>query len=182
MDPSPDTGSARDMRPSRRAEPREEENMIATPQDERTHRRRALETASTCKARRRFAHAPGRKSAPIVAAVEPRTARMTADTAARIARELGAPLVFVTVRPPVPAGPGEPYHERRSLRDLFRSRKTLDVALATASRHGVTSYGEIVEGEAATEIAAFARARQARLLVIGRVVAAAAGEAARETS
>ncbi|HKS79373.1 MAG TPA: hypothetical protein VJQ07_10950 [Gaiellaceae bacterium] len=35
---------------------------------------------------------------PIVAAVEPQTARMVGDTAARLARELDAPLVFVTSR------------------------------------------------------------------------------------
>lgn len=107
-------------------------------------------------------------AAPIVAAVEPQTASVTADTAAGLARELGAPVVFVTVRPPLPAVLGEPYYQRRLTRDLFRSRKVLDAALAAASRHGVMSNGEIVEGDAATEIVDFARARNAQLLVVGR--------------
>jgi nucleotide-binding universal stress UspA family protein len=110
---------------------------------------------------------PDARAAPIVAAVEPQTANVTADTAARLARELDAPLVFVTVRPSPPAVLGSPYYQRRLTRELFRSRKALDAALAAASRHGVMSYGEIVEGDAATGIVEFARARGARLLVVG---------------
>ena len=106
-------------------------------------------------------------TAPIVAAVEPRTARATADTAARLARELGAPLVLVTVRRRVPAMLGDPYYQRRLTRGMIRSRKTLDTALAAAAAHGVTAYGEILEGDAATAIVDFAKARNAQLLVVG---------------
>jgi len=123
--------------------------MIATEQEARARTRQVLELA------------------PIVAAVEPHTAHVTADTAARLARELGAPLVFVTVRPHLSAVLGSPYYERRLTRDLFRSRKALDTALATASQRGVMSYGDIVEGDAAREIVDFARARNAQLLVVG---------------
>jgi nucleotide-binding universal stress UspA family protein len=123
--------------------------------------------ASAGKAPSRAACDLGIAAAPIVAAVEPQTVRVIADTAARLARELGAPLVFVTVRPPLPTVLGEPYYQRRLTRDLLRSRKALDAALAAAHAHGVMSYGEIVEGEAATKIVAFANARQAQLLVIG---------------
>jgi nucleotide-binding universal stress UspA family protein len=107
------------------------------------------------------------RTAPIVAAVEPRQADATADVAARVARELGAPLVFVTVRPSLPTDPGEPDDSRRRTRDLVRSRKALDAAIAAASAHGVMSHGEIVEGDAATDILPFADARNARLLLIG---------------
>jgi nucleotide-binding universal stress UspA family protein len=103
-----------------------------------------------------------------VAAIEPQTAQATADTAARLARDLGARLVFVSVLPRRPdAREGRP-HASRWTSDLIRSRKALDTALAAARRHGVTSYGEIVEGDAATEIVAFANARNARLLVVGK--------------
>jgi nucleotide-binding universal stress UspA family protein len=105
---------------------------------------------------------------PIVGAVEPRTAHVAADTAARLARELGAPLVFVYVRKRPPAILGSPHYQRRLTQDLVRGRKTLDTALAEASRHGVTSYGEILEGNAATRIVEFARARNAQLLVVGQ--------------
>jgi nucleotide-binding universal stress UspA family protein len=103
-----------------------------------------------------------------VAAVEPRTARVVGETAARLARELGVPLIFVTVRARPPAILGDRYYQRRLTRDLFRSRKTLDTALAAASRHGVMSSGEILEGDAATRIVEFARARQIQLLVVGQ--------------
>jgi hypothetical protein len=76
-------------------------------------------------------------SPPIVAAVEPSTAHGTADTAGRLARELGAPLVFAFVRPRRRAILGAPYYQRPLTRDLLRGRQTLDTALAAASRHGV---------------------------------------------
>jgi nucleotide-binding universal stress UspA family protein len=102
-----------------------------------------------------------------VALAELQTARETADTAARLARELDAPLVFVAVRPRVPTVLGSPYYERRLARDLLRSRKALDIALAGATRHGVMSYGEILEGEAARRTVEFAKARNAQLVVVG---------------
>jgi nucleotide-binding universal stress UspA family protein len=104
---------------------------------------------------------------PIVAAVEPRTAQATADTAARLARELDAPLVFVSVRPRVPSVLGRPYYQRQLTRDMTRSRKALDRALAAAAGRGVMAYGEILEGDAATAIVDFAQARNAQLLVVG---------------
>ena len=111
---------------------------------------------------------PRRPADPIVAAVEPRTARAVGHTAARLARELGAPLVFVTVRPSPPAILGVPYYQRRLTRELFRHRKALDTALAVASGYNVMSSGEILEGDTAARIVEFARARQARLIVIGQ--------------
>jgi len=104
----------------------------------------------------------------IVAAVEPRTARAVGETAAQLARELGAQLVFVTVRPRQPAILGHPYYQRLLTRGLFRGRKALDTAIAAASRHGVMSSGEILEGASASRIVEFARARRASLIVIGQ--------------
>lgn len=106
--------------------------------------------------------------APIVAAVEPHTARVVGDTAAQLARELSVPLLFVTVRPRPPAMLGDRYYGRRLTRDLCRARKTLDTALAAASRHGVMSSGEILEGDAAARIVEFAIARHTQLLVVGQ--------------
>jgi nucleotide-binding universal stress UspA family protein len=107
-------------------------------------------------------------SPPIVAAVEPSTAHGTADTAGRLARELGAPLVFAFVRPRPWAILGAPYYQRQLTRDLLRGRQTLDTALAAAKRHGVMPYGEILEGDTATGVVGFAKARNARLLVVGQ--------------
>lgn len=107
-------------------------------------------------------------AAPVVAAVEPHAASATADVAARLARELGTTLAFVSVRPRLPADPGGAYGERQLTRDLVRSRKVLDTAIAAAHRQGVMSYGEIVEGDPATKIVEFAAARNAPVLVVGR--------------
>jgi nucleotide-binding universal stress UspA family protein len=113
------------------------------------------------------AHGLHESEGSIVAAVEPRMAHVTADTAARLARELGAPLVFIYVRERPPAILGSPNYQRRLTEDLVRGRRTLDTALAAARRHGVMSYGEIVEGDPATRIVEFANARKAQLLVVG---------------
>lgn len=105
---------------------------------------------------------------PIVAAVEPETAAVTAATAARLARELRAPLTFVTVRPRTSPLLGEPYYQRRLTRDVVRGRNAIDQALAEATRRGVMAHGEIVEGDAPAQILRFASDRRARLLVLGR--------------
>jgi nucleotide-binding universal stress UspA family protein len=111
---------------------------------------------------------PYERAGPIVAAVEPSTARATADAAARLARERGAPLVFIYVRKRRPAILGSTQSHRLLTKDLVRGRKTLDTALASARRHDVTSYGEILEGDAATRIVEFASAQQAQFLVVGQ--------------
>jgi nucleotide-binding universal stress UspA family protein len=135
-------------------------------QDTLERRRRSLGSNRAAPAELHFAPEASTHEAPIVAAVEPRTARATADTAARLARELGAPIIFVTVRPRPPTLLGEPYYQRRLTRDLFRSMKTLDTALAAASTHGVVAYGEILEGDMAAQVVEFARVRRAQLLVV----------------
>jgi nucleotide-binding universal stress UspA family protein len=115
----------------------------------------------------RCPRATAARDAPIVAAIEPRTAQVTAETAAGLARELAAPLAFVHARPRPPELLGKPYYQRRLTRDLFRARRSLDTALAEARRHGVMAYGEIVEGDPAGLVLEFARSRHARLLVVG---------------
>jgi len=104
---------------------------------------------------------------PVVAAVEPETARATAETAARLARELDAPLVFVHVRRDPPALLGEPAYQRRLTRELGRGRRALDAAFAVSRSEGVPAHGEIVEGDAAERVLDFAERRDARLLVVG---------------
>ena len=105
--------------------------------------------------------------APVVAAVEPHTAPETAERAARLAREIGTALAFVSVRPPLPAAPRRESEQRLS-RDLLSGRTALDTALAAAAKHGVMAYGEIVEGDPATEILEFATHRNAPVLVVGQ--------------
>lgn len=110
----------------------------------------------------------GARAAPVVAAVEPHTAPATADRAARLAREIGTALAFVSVRPRLPAVPRRDRDDDRLSRDLFSSRKALDTALAAAAKHGVMAYGEIVEGDPVTQILEFATSRNAPVLVVGQ--------------
>jgi universal stress protein family protein len=105
--------------------------------------------------------------APVVAAVEPHTAPETADRAARLAREIGTTLAFVSVRPRLSTAPRRDRDDRLS-RDLFYSRKALDTAIAAAAKHGVMAYGEIVEGDPVRQIVEFAASRNAPVLVVGR--------------
>ena len=88
--------------------------------------------------------------------------------AARLAREIGTALAFVSVRPPLPAVPRRDHDEHRLSRDLFYSRKALDTALAAAAKHGVMAYGEIVAGDPVTQILEFATSRNAPVLVVGQ--------------
>ena len=106
--------------------------------------------------------------APVVAAVEPHTAPETADRAARLARQIGTALAFVSVRPRLSTAPRRDRDEHRLSRDLFYSRKALDAALAAAAKHGVMAYGEIVEGDPVRQIVEFAASRNAPVLVVGR--------------
>ena len=108
------------------------------------------------------------RGAPVVAAVEPHTAPATADRAARLARERGTTLAFVSVRPRPPAVSGRTREQHRVTEELVLARKALDTAIAAASRHSVMSYGEIVEGDPATQIVEFAATRNAPVLVVGR--------------
>lgn len=139
--------------------------MMATREEARPHRRPPLKLARARRAQR-YARPSQIDAAPIVAAIEQQTARLTAETAARIARRLGAPLVFVSVRRRRLALLDDRHSERHWIQDMLRSRKTLDVALAAASRHGVMAYGEILEDDSVTAIVEFARARGAQLLIV----------------
>jgi nucleotide-binding universal stress UspA family protein len=102
---------------------------------------------------------------PIVAAVEPATARVTAETAVRFARQLHAPITFLYVRRTGSAS--DPLSERSRTRELFRASQARDVALSIATEGGVTAQAEVAAGDAADEIVDFARSRAAQLLIVG---------------
>lgn len=106
--------------------------------------------------------------APIVAAVDSSaSSQASIETAVRLGRELGAPLVFVYVR----RGPanfwGSPVYQRRLTAEMNRARRSLDAALSFAERAGVVAEGEILEGKPQRRILEFAGYRGARLVVIG---------------
>jgi nucleotide-binding universal stress UspA family protein len=105
---------------------------------------------------------------PIMAAVDGSPASSAAvETAVSLARELGAPIVFVYVRRG-PAGVlGAPVYQRRLTASMARGRRVLRRALGAAAAAGVHAEGEILEGSPRRRIADFARDRRARLVVVG---------------
>jgi nucleotide-binding universal stress UspA family protein len=105
---------------------------------------------------------------PIVAAVEPSESGLTAArTAARLARELELPLVFVYVRRWPRDGLGAPYYQRRLDAEMNTAQRTLDAALLAANEEGIVAEGAILEGRPARRVLEFARHRDAHLLVVG---------------
>lgn len=106
--------------------------------------------------------------APIVAAVDgSRASGVGAEAAVKLASDLGAPIVFVYVRPGPAGFLGEPVFQRRLTREMGRAQQVLDRVLAFAAAAGVDAEGEILEGSARSRIAEFARDRGARLVVVG---------------
>ena len=119
---------------------------------------------------RRDTHHPFERSSgqPIVAAVDGSAAATGAvKTAARMARELAAPLVLVYVRRGPSWALGTPYYQQRLDDEMGSARWALGAAKAAARRAGVEAEGEILEGDPARRVVEFARDRAARLLVLG---------------
>jgi nucleotide-binding universal stress UspA family protein len=107
-------------------------------------------------------------AAPIVVAVDDtRAAVAAAEAAARLARDLAVPLVFVYVRRGPSSALGKPYYQRRLDSELRAGRRVLDDALAIAERAGVPATGEEIAGNPARRVLEFARLRGARLVVLG---------------
>jgi nucleotide-binding universal stress UspA family protein len=111
---------------------------------------------------------PTVSQAPIVAAVDSSaSSQASIETAVRLGRELGAPLVFVYVRRGPASIWGTPVYQRRLTAEMTRARRALDAALSFAERAGVVAEGEILEGKPQRRILEFAADRGARLVVIG---------------
>jgi nucleotide-binding universal stress UspA family protein len=107
-------------------------------------------------------------AAPIVVAVDnSRAAAAAVRAAARLARELTAPLVFVYVRRGPSSALGVPYYQRRLDAEMRAGGRALDDALAVAQRAGVPATGEQLAGNPARRVVEFARLRGARLVVLG---------------
>jgi len=120
---------------------------------------------------RRPAAAPngdGSASRPVIAAVDG-SAAGSAATAEAIAsaRALRAPVVLVHVRRGPSTVWGRPFYGRRLARSLRKAREALGAASAQARAAGIEAQTEILEGRPAQRIAEFARARDARLVVLG---------------
>jgi nucleotide-binding universal stress UspA family protein len=105
---------------------------------------------------------------PIVAAVDGTAAGVAAaDAAARLARQVRAPLVLVYVRTGPPGWLGKPYFQRRLDREMKAAGSALAAAHTAAERHGVVADSEVLEGRPARRIREFAEQRNARVVVLG---------------
>jgi nucleotide-binding universal stress UspA family protein len=141
--------------------------MTITSTDPQPHFRRPL-VAPPSRAGARLPTKAAPETAPIVVAVDGSTAALVAARAGvRLARDLGAPLVFVYVRRGPSAALGEPYYQRRLDAEMRAGRRALNDALAIAERAGVAATGEELAGRPAQRVVEFARLRDARLLVLG---------------
>ncbi len=94
---------------------------------------------------------------------------------AGVARTLGTKAVLVYVRPSI--GPlGEPFYQEKLSEQMAYAREALDRAQTLIRQEGCDSDAEILEGNPAEQIVELARARNARLIVVGsRGLGAVAG-------
>jgi nucleotide-binding universal stress UspA family protein len=107
-------------------------------------------------------------SEPILAAIDDTAASRPAIwEAVRLAAELRAPVVFVYVRSRPAALFGEPVYQRRLTKEMARAERAIEWALAFADGVGVEAEGVVLEGSPRKRIAEFARARDARMIVVG---------------
>lgn len=103
-------------------------------------------------------------------------ARAAVVEAIDLARRLDDGIVFVSVSPPPPDFFGRPLWQEWVTQHLARARAALDAARALADQAGFEAEYELLEGEPARELAQFADARDADLLVVGtRGLGAVAG-------
>lgn len=140
---------------------------MTTSTRDRTHARSTI-CRSSAGRRDRLPSRPQPAAAPIVVAVDGTRAATAATRAAvQLARDLTAPLVFVYVRRGPSDALGEPYYQRRLDREMRIGQRALGDALAMAERAGVTATAEQLEGSPARRVVEFARARAARMVVLG---------------
>jgi nucleotide-binding universal stress UspA family protein len=106
--------------------------------------------------------------APVLAAVDGSESSIgAARVAARLARQVEAPLIFVYVRGGPPGWLGAPYYQRRLDAELDAAQQALDASVEVAAREGIAAKTEVLEGAPATRIREFAGARNARFVVVG---------------
>jgi nucleotide-binding universal stress UspA family protein len=84
-----------------------------------------------------------------------------------LGRRLDDAIVVVSVSPPPPDYLGRPLWDKWVSEHLGQARAALDAAQAVAQQVGVELTYELLEGDPARELARFAEARDADLLVVG---------------
>lgn len=92
--------------------------------------------------------------------------RAAVDAGLGLAEAAGAEVTVLYVRRPIEIL-GEPFYQRKLSGQLEAARSALDDALAAASERGVSTRGEIGEGDPAKLILQLAESRDADLVVVG---------------
>jgi nucleotide-binding universal stress UspA family protein len=93
-----------------------------------------------------------------------------------LAAAVRARVTFVYVRKRAHEIVGDAYYQRALTAAFARGRQVIQEALAAAETWNVDAEGEIMEGDAAEEIAKLARSREVNLIVVGsRALGALAG-------
>ena len=93
--------------------------------------------------------------------------RAAVEEGLELARELDARVLFVYVKPRPSGLLGEPFYQRRLTHEAADARAAINEAMREAEEREVESDWEILEGEPAVEIIAFATERDADLIVVG---------------
>ena len=99
------------------------------------------------------------------------------ETGLALARESGAKATLVYVRRGPHAFLGEPFYQSGLTEEFGRARAALSAGAARATELGIEADTEILEGHAASRILELARAREARLIVVGSRGRSAVAEA-----
>ncbi len=113
---------------------------------------------------------------PVVIATDgSESAEQAVLAGARVARTLGTKVVLVYVRPAIGVL-GEPYYQEKLTEQMTYARAALDRAGALVREEGCEADTEILEGNPPDAVVELARAREARLIVVGsRGLGAVAG-------
>jgi nucleotide-binding universal stress UspA family protein len=94
-------------------------------------------------------------------------ARAAVEEGLALAHELDARVLFVYVRPRPSGVLGEPFYQRRLTQSAAEARSAIAEATHAAERWDVESDWDILEGEPAVEIVAYADEHDADLIVVG---------------
>ena len=96
-----------------------------------------------------------------------RGSRAAIEEGLAFARDTGAVVTLVTVRPPISPALGEPYYQEKLSAQLGEARAALAEAVELAHAAGVAAEDEILEGDEAPAILECAREAGADLVVVG---------------
>ena len=84
-----------------------------------------------------------------------------------LARDVGAGVIFLTVRPSPPRVVGSPFYSYVVTESLGEAENVLRGALEAADDYGVEAESELLEGDPADEIVSFSDSHDVDLIVIG---------------